>query len=60
MMGTLLVKAPVAQWLEQGTHNSLVLGSSPGGSTFALSQYLLHHAAMHIGEAVVATLEFKG
>ena len=25
--------APVAQWLEQGTHNPLVLGSSPGGST---------------------------
>lgn len=27
--------APVAQRLEQGTHNSLVLGSNPGGSTFS-------------------------
>lgn len=27
-------QAPVAQWLEQRTHNSLVLGSSPGGSSF--------------------------
>ena len=26
--------APVAQWLEQGTHNSLVIGSSPVGGTF--------------------------
>ncbi len=24
---------PVAQWLEQSTHNALVLGSSPGGPT---------------------------
>ena len=24
---------PVAQWLEQGTHNALVAGSSPAGST---------------------------
>src|SRR5262249_52403485 len=24
---------PIAQWLEQGTHNPLVLGSSPGGPT---------------------------
>ena len=24
---------PVAQWLEQGTHNPLVAGSSPAGPT---------------------------
>ncbi len=24
---------PIAQWLEQGTHNPLVLGSSPSGAT---------------------------
>lgn len=24
---------PIAQWLEQGTHNSLVPGSNPGGPT---------------------------
>ena len=24
---------PVAQWLEQGTHNPLVVGSSPTGPT---------------------------
>lgn len=28
------LNAPVAQWLEQGTHNALVLGSNPGGSTY--------------------------
>lgn len=25
------INRPVAQWLEQGTHNSLVAGSSPAG-----------------------------
>ena len=28
------VFGPVAQWLEQGTHNPLVVGSSPTGPTF--------------------------
>jgi hypothetical protein len=28
-----LALAPVAQWLEQGTHNPLVAGSSPTGRT---------------------------
>ena len=28
---------PVAQWLEQGTHNPLVVGSSPTGPTIYLS-----------------------
>ena len=28
--------APVAQWLEQRTHNPLVLGSSPSGGTMSL------------------------
>jgi hypothetical protein len=32
-MNPTLRDAPVAQRLEQGTHNSLVLGSNPGGST---------------------------
>ena len=27
------LNGPVAQWLEQGTHNALVAGSSPAGST---------------------------
>ncbi len=27
---------PVAQWLEQGTHNPLVVGSSPTGPTIVL------------------------
>ena len=27
------LQGPVAQWLEQGTHNALVAGSSPAGST---------------------------
>src|SRR6185312_16452872 len=26
-------RGPIAQWLEQGTHNPLVPGSSPGGPT---------------------------
>jgi len=26
-------RGPVAQWLEQSTHNALVPGSSPGGPT---------------------------
>ena len=29
----MLSKGPVAQWLEQGTHNPLVAGSSPAGPT---------------------------
>lgn len=33
-------QAPVAQWLEQRTHNSLVLGSSPGGSTKPVADFL--------------------
>ncbi len=28
------VKGAVAQWLEQGTHNPLVVGSNPTGPTF--------------------------
>ena len=28
---------PVAQWLEQGTHNPLVVGSSPTGPTIVSS-----------------------
>ena len=28
---------PVAQWLEQGTHNPLVVGSSPTGPTIVLN-----------------------
>ena len=28
-----MFNAPVAQWLEQGTHNPLVGGSSPSGRT---------------------------
>ena len=31
--------APVAQRLEQGTHNPLVLGSNPGGSTLFSMRY---------------------
>jgi hypothetical protein len=27
------IHGPVAQWLEQGTHNALVAGSNPAGST---------------------------
>ena len=27
------INGPVAQWLEQGTHNPLVAGSNPAGST---------------------------
>ena len=27
------LNGPVAQWLEQGTHNALVAGSNPAGST---------------------------
>ena len=27
------LNGPVAQWLEQGTHNPLVAGSNPAGST---------------------------
>jgi hypothetical protein len=29
----MILKAPVAQWLEQRTHNPLVLGSNPSGRT---------------------------
>ncbi len=29
-------KGAVAQWLEQGTHNPLVVGSSPTGPTFLI------------------------
>jgi hypothetical protein len=29
-------RGPVAQWLAQGTHNSLVAGSNPAGPTFDL------------------------
>ena len=32
----LAIQGPVAQWLEQGTHNPLVAGSNPAGSTTAL------------------------
>lgn len=30
-------RGPIAQWLEQGTHNPLVPGSSPGGPTNYIS-----------------------
>ena len=30
------INGPVAQWSEQGTHNPLVAGSNPAGSTTAL------------------------
>ncbi len=33
-----LLYGPIAQWLEQGTHNSLVPGSNPGGPTNFLTQ----------------------
>ena len=36
---SLAASAPVAQWLEQGTHNALVVGSSPAGSTTLLAQW---------------------
>ena len=29
-------RGPVAQWLEQGTHNPLVGGSNPSGPIFCL------------------------
>ena len=32
---------PVAQWLEQGTHNPLVGGSTPSGPTFAALRQML-------------------
>jgi hypothetical protein len=31
----LTLNGPVAQWLAQGTHNSLVAGSNPAGPTFS-------------------------
>ena len=31
-----LAKGPVAQWLEQGTHNPLVAGSNPAGPTILI------------------------
>jgi hypothetical protein len=34
ILRALRAHAPVAQWLEQGTHNSLVIGSSPVGGHF--------------------------
>ena len=34
------INGPVAQWSEQGTHNPLVAGSNPAGSTIITSNSL--------------------
>src|ERR1039457_3681853 len=38
-------RGPVAQWLEQSTHNALVLGSSPSGPT---SSFFLEADAVEV------------
>lgn len=38
MIGRLNRTGPIAQWSEQGTHNPLVLGSSPSGPTNKINE----------------------
>ena len=48
---------PVAQWLEQSTHNALVPGSSPGGPTKLPSQFSGYFFAATLN--VTGTMQMK-
>ena len=50
---------PVAQWLEQGTHNPLVVGSNPTGPTIIINKLCHRHYFMTLFVVLIESLKRK-